>query len=70
MAKRKPTATELAARQFRWGQLISGIESAQAALAVAARAGDLLSREDRDRLNDAAETLAGIEQLAWRLSGR
>lgn len=62
------TKTNRSAVQFRWGQLIAGIESARAALAVAHRAGDLMSREDRDQLVMAGEILAGIEQRAWTAS--
>ncbi len=62
---RKPTAKELAARQFRHGQLITGIEAARSALALAERSRDLLSSDDIDRMRTAVDLLGGIEQRAW-----
>jgi hypothetical protein len=53
------------AQAFRWGQLISGLESAQASLKLALRASDLLSDHDKKLLHNTLETLAGIEQRSW-----
>lgn len=67
MGKRKPTAEEMAARLFRLGQLVSGIESARLALSVAQRSRDLLSEDDDELLHTAFEILGGIEQRIWQL---
>lgn len=47
-----------------WGQLISGIEDARAALRNADRARMLLSTKDRIALDRAARVITGIEQRA------
>lgn len=53
------------AQAFRWGQLISGLESAQASLKLALRASDLLSAHDNKLLHNTLEALAGVEQRSW-----
>ena len=53
------------AQAFRWGQLISGLESAQASLKLALRTSDLLNDHDKEFLHDTLEGLAGVEQRSW-----
>lgn len=57
--------TNQKAQAFRWGQMTSGLESAQASLKLALRASDLLSPEANKRLHDVLDTLCSIEQQAW-----
>jgi len=57
--------TNQGAQAFRWGQLTSGLESAQASLKLALRASDLLSAEANTRLHDALNILASVEQRSW-----
>jgi len=52
-------------RGLRWGQLLAGIEGARAQLDLAARAIDLLSKDDQERLRNARDLLAAVEQRAW-----
>lgn len=56
--------------QLRWGQLVTGFETARLSLAVARRAIDLLTPADRALFLAAVETLGGIEQRAWLAHSR
>ena len=65
--RRAKEALHLRAKAFRWGQLISGLESAQASLKLALRASDLLNDHDKKLLHEALEALGSVEQRSWVL---
>lgn len=53
-----------------WGQLLAGLESSRASLEIARRGDQLLSEEDRQRLQSALDSLAGVAQRAWEGQNR
>lgn len=73
MPNRRPqrkNTLNTAARALRWGQRLSGVETARNSLNPAIRNTDLLSPSDRDLLAKAVDILAGIEQRAWEAEVR
>lgn len=57
------------ARGLRYGQLLTELDKARAALSRAIGQGSLLPEEDRRRLAEAWQAIGDLEQKAWVLAG-